>query len=219
MGFFHFILISLVAASTTFFGTKYLNENYPAPSPVPTDSVQLPTPVPSLSPTPTSTPTPAPTATPTSKPTPTKTPTPTTFRSAAPTAPTATNTPIPTVAPTQTPTSAPTPTPTLQPPTSTPVQTTNLYDLTNIYAAQYGVDPNTLRYIIQCESGFNPAATSPNGLYAGLFQFSAGTWTSYRNLLGKNSDPALRYAAEDAIQTGAYAYSLTHGSIWPNCTP
>jgi Soluble lytic murein transglycosylase and related regulatory proteins (some contain LysM/invasin domains) len=90
-------------------------------------------------------------------------------------------------------------------------------DFIDRFAGQYGVDPNVLRRVATCESGFNPMAT--NGTYAGLYQFSASTWASYRNQIGENSSADLRYDAEESVQTAAYVISVGKGFIWPNCMP
>src|SRR3989344_1977791 len=124
---------------------------------------------------------------------------------------TPTNTPIPTSTPR--PTRVPTPTPKPQP----KFTSEEIYNFTNQYGGQYGVDPNVIRHVALCESGFKPGAR--NYIYAGLFQFDARTWRVYRQKMGKDADPDLRYNAQEAVQTAAYALSLGHGKIWPNCYP
>jgi hypothetical protein len=146
------------------------------------------------------------------EPTPTFIPTPTPTPTPEPTA-----TPTPTLAPTNTPTPKPilSPTPTEIP---APVLSNGqLYELFNKYAGQYGINADVLRHIARCESGFNP--TARNGIYAGLFQFNSSTWTSYRNQLQKDPHPDLRFNAEEAILTAAFAYSKGKSHIWPNCNP
>lgn len=144
---------------------------------------------------------------------------------------TPTSTPSPTVEPTQTPvpTSTPSPTPSSTPtpkptaiPTSTPIpqpkySSEQIYEFTNRFGNQYGVDPNVLRYIALCESGFRPEAR--NYVYGGLYQFSPNTWASYRKKMGEDQSADLRYNAEEAVQTAAFALSLGMGKIWPNCQP
>lgn len=44
-------------------------------------------------------------------------------------------------------------------------------------AARYGVDPNWMLRIAQCESGLRPNAYNPRGPYYGLFQFLMSTFT------------------------------------------
>lgn len=136
-----------------------------------------------------------------------------------------TPTPSPTTEPTNTPTPTPKPkpqpTPTLKP-TPTPISQTKvsseqINSLIERFASQYGVDPSVLRSIAVCESGFNPLATNLN--YAGLYQFTPTTWTKYRGQLGEDTNPDLRFNAEEAVQTAAYVLSLSQTSIWPSCMP
>jgi hypothetical protein len=133
--------------------------------------------------------------------------------------PTTIPTPSPTPEPTETPSPTPSPTPV---PTKTPIpqpvySSEEIHGFIERFAAQYGVDPNVLRHLAVCESGFNPLATNLN--YAGLFQFSPHTWIKYRQLMGEDADISLRLNAEEAVQTAAYALSINHDSIWPNCAP
>ncbi len=141
-------------------------------------------------------------ATPTVTPTPTSTPTPTPE-------PTATPTPEPTATAAPTVTATPTPAPT--------ASSGEINGFIDRFSAQYGVDPNVLRHTAVCESGFNPGAV--NGSYAGLFQFDARTWQTYRNRMGKDANVALRVNAEEAVQTAAYVYSINATGIWPHCVP
>lgn len=85
------------------------------------------------------------------------------------------------------------------------------------FASQYSVDPNVLRHIATCESGFN--ANARNGPYAGLYQFGNSSWKSNRILMGEDTDPDLRYNAEESVQTAAYIISRGIKNIWPNCYP
>jgi hypothetical protein len=139
---------------------------------------------------------------------------------------TSTPLPSPTLVPTPVPTDTPTPTPkpTLKPtptpipqPKFTPEQINGFIERC---AAQYGtdkVDPNVLRAIAVCESSFNPFARQ--GVYAGLFQFGPVTWKNLRISMGEDPSSSLRYNAEEATQTAAYAISLGKRGIWPNCNP
>lgn len=104
-------------------------------------------------------------------------------------------------------------------PTPTPIAEAaeTVYRLVERFAAQYGVDPNVLRYMALCESGFRSNAV--NGPYVGLFQFNAITWKNIREEMGENTDATLRFSAEEAVQTAAYALSKGKGKIWPNCMP
>lgn len=143
------------------------------------------------------------------------------------------NTPTPTLTPSPTPTSTPTPTPTPTPlPSATPIPTLTptptpvplppvsseeIHRYIERFAGQYGVDPNVLRHIAQCESGYNPSSISLS--YAGLYQFGPTAWTKYRNLLGEDASLDLRFNAEESVQTAAYVLHLNQGYIWPSCLP
>lgn len=137
-----------------------------------------------------------------------KTPPPTPILTPSP-SPSSTPTPKPT--PTYIPTPAPTPIPA---PSFSSEEVNGFIDR---FAAQYAVDPNVLRYIATCESSFNPLAQ--NWGYAGLFQFGPTTWANLRKEIGEDPDPDLRFNAEEAAQTAAYALSQHETGIWPNCTP
>jgi hypothetical protein len=132
-------------------------------------------------------------------------------------------TPIPTIVPSSTPT--PSPRPTLVPSPTLKITPTpafsytpgEIYEMYNQAAIRYSVSADVLRHIARCESGFNPSAK--NYIYLGLYQFDSRTWSSYRNKMGLNPDPGLRTNPKEAINTAAYAISLGHGKIWPNCFP
>jgi len=140
---------------------------------------------------------------------------------------TATETPTPT--PTETPLETPTPTAistakATPSPTPTPTiivqpqySSQEINGFIERFSSQYGVDPNVVRYIAICESGFNPLAEVAG--YAGLFQFGPVTWANIRKQIGEDTNPDLRFNAEEAAQTAAYALSQGKGAIWPNCTP
>ncbi len=141
--------------------------------------------------------------------------------------PTPTMIPKPTLTPTPTPSPTPTPTPTPIPtPTSTPTPTPvpqpqfsqeEIHALIERFAGQYGVDPNVLRHLAVCESGFRQEAI--NGLYLGLFQYAKTTWKNIRILMGEDPDPDLRLNAEESVQTAAYSIAVGKKGIWPNCFP
>ena len=120
--------------------------------------------------------------------------------------------PKPTKKPVQTPSPTPTPQPEIEQATSEQIN-----GFVDRFAGQYNVDPNVLRHIAICESGFNPNAV--NGAYVGLFQFGPITWMTNRVLIGENPNPALRYNAEESVQTAAYMLSTRGGKFWPNCIP
>lgn len=124
-------------------------------------------------------------------------------------------TPIPTPTPTPSPSATPIKTPT---PTPRPLFTSEqINGFIDRFGAQYGVDPNVLRYIALCESGFNQFAY--NAGYAGLFQFGPATWKGLRAEIGEDTNADLRFNAEEAAQTAAFALSKGKAGIWPNCRP
>jgi hypothetical protein len=134
--------------------------------------------------------------------------------------PTNTPTPIPTLTPT--PTDTPTPKPTLIPtptqtptPTSVPVTSNQLDGWFTQYSNHYSIDRQKLWNIAVCESGLRPNAT--NGIYGGLYQFSASAWHSTRSNMNENPDPDLRFNPEEAIKTAAFKISVSGYNAWPNC--
>lgn len=143
----------------------------------------------------------------------TETPTPTETPGVEPTE-TLTPTPTETLSPTPTISLTPTPTPTTKPITAP----THLEPLFQKYAAQYGADSNLLKKIADCESHFNNNAIALDGLYVGMYQFSSSSWISMRNQMGLDTNPDLRYGAEESIQTAAYALSKGKASMWPTCS-
>jgi len=135
--------------------------------------------------------------------------------------PTPTKVALPTLL-TSTPAYTITPTPIVNTPTSFPLSVGNyssqeINGFIDTFSAQYGQDPNVLRHIAVCESGFNPQAT--NGPYMGLYQFSSGTWVSYRSGMGEDTNADLRLDAQAAVRTASYVLSVGMSSIWPNCVP
>ena len=70
--------------------------------------------------------------------------------------------------------------------------------------------------IAQCESGGNPRAVSPNGLYRGLYQISASTWAAY----GGTSYAARPDLASPSQQLAvAQKIQLGQGwNAWPTCS-
>ena len=69
-----------------------------------------------------------------------------------------------------------------------------------------------LEQIALCESGGDPTAVSPDGLYRGKYQFSRETWAA----MGGTGDPA---AAPESVQDelAAQLYAQAGTSPWPNC--
>lgn len=129
--------------------------------------------------------------------------------------PSPTTTPTNTPTPTQTPTPTNTPTPTIIP---TPAPVTAPSDLNKLfvqYANEYSISTELLKRIAKCESNFNPGANAHG--YGGLFQFSETLWNQTRTLLHWDTNPNLRFNAEEAIKTAAFMVSQNHLGIWPNC--
>lgn len=93
-----------------------------------------------------------------------------------------------------------------------------LETLVERYAAQYGARKDIMLFIMKCESGYNPSAVSPSGSFAGLFQFMSSTWSSNRNAMGLDPNPALRTNAEEAIKTAAFKMGRDGYGAWPACS-
>lgn len=108
------------------------------------------------------------------------------------------------------------PTPTLTT-TPSPANSKDVNEYIDRFSSQFGIDPNVLRYVAICESGFRSNVT--NGPYVGLFQFDSGTWKNIRKEIGEDTNPTLRFEAKDAVQTAAYAISKGKTKLWPNCVP
>jgi hypothetical protein len=72
--------------------------------------------------------------------------------------------------------------------------------------------PLALRRIAECESGGNPRAISPGGMYRGKYQFSRTTWHN----LGGSGDPA---DAPEWLQDrlALKLYRQSGSAPWPNC--
>jgi soluble lytic murein transglycosylase-like protein len=70
-----------------------------------------------------------------------------------------------------------------------------------------------LDQIAQCESGGNPRAVSPDGLYRGKYQFHPDTW---RRLGGRGTDPAAAPEAEQD-RVAALLYAREGAAPWPIC--
>jgi len=133
--------------------------------------------------------------------------------------PSPTPSPSPSPSPTPSPSPSPTPPPAPTPPSS-PLPSFNpeeIHGFINKYSDEYNLDPNLLRHIAICESGFNPLAETLN--YSGLYQFSPNTWIKYRNLLNQDPDTDLRLNAKAAVKTAAYVLSVGDSHIWPSCMP
>lgn len=127
--------------------------------------------------------------------------------------PTPTLSPTPSPSPTPKPTKKPTPKPSPQPQFSSE----QINGFVDSFAGQFAVDPNVIRHIAICESGFNASAYHAG--YAGLFQFGSVTWKNLRLEIGEDPNPDLRYNAVEAVKTAAYALSHGKAGLWPNCHP
>src|SRR3989338_113032 len=121
-----------------------------------------------------------------------------------------TTTPIPTNTPKPTRTGTPTPTPTVHVITSDQIN-----DLFTKYSNLYSVSRDLLWKIAVCESHVNPFAL--NGIYGGMFQFSASSWIAMRKMMNIPDNPALRFDPEEAIKTAAFKLSVGGIGAWSNC--
>ena len=122
--------------------------------------------------------------------------------------------PLTEATPSATPTPKSKPEPTITP---APASSQEVNGYIERFSSQYGVDPNVIRHIAICESGFNSNAVSLS--YVGLFQFGPATWENIRKEIGEDPNTDLRYSAEESVQTASYAVSKGKGKIWPNCFP
>jgi beta-N-acetylhexosaminidase len=116
-------------------------------------------------------------------------------------------------------TETPIPTPTFTPsPTPRPISvyTGDLENLFIKYSNQYSVSRDLLKKIADCESHFH--SNSVNGPYGGMYQFHEGTWINVRKMMNENTDPSLRFNAEEAIKTAAFKISVGGVGSWPNCS-
>jgi len=75
-------------------------------------------------------------------------------------------------------------------------------------AAEFGLSPDYLISVANCESSLNPNAANPAG-YHGLFQFDQNTWAAYG--YGSIYDPVAQ------ARTAARLIAAGQASRWPNC--
>lgn len=118
---------------------------------------------------------------------------------------------------TETPIPTNTPKPTLTP-TITPIKisSSELEELFTRFSRKESIDREHLKRIALCESGFN--SNSKNGIYGGMFQFSAGSWISTRLRMNLNTNPDLRYVPEEAVKTAAFKIATEGINAWPLCS-
>lgn len=128
--------------------------------------------------------------------------------------PTPTYTPTPTPTPTNTPTPTPTPTPTVYIPPPAPGELDNYFKR---YSGEFSADENLMRKIAACESGYNVSSHNTTFDYAGMYQFSRDTWINTRTNMGADSNPDLRFNAEEAIKTAAFKISRGGQGAWSSC--
>jgi soluble lytic murein transglycosylase-like protein len=89
-----------------------------------------------------------------------------------------------------------------------------LYDLADFYKLPF----ETMRDVINCESGWNKNAINkndPNGGSHGLLQFQSGTFNHFANELGL--EEANPYNPYHALEVGAYMWSIGLENRW-SCT-
>jgi peptidoglycan hydrolase-like protein with peptidoglycan-binding domain len=73
--------------------------------------------------------------------------------------------------------------------------------------------PRVLKRIAECESGGNPRAVSPNGMYRGKYQFMRSTWKANG---GRTKDPIdASEAQQDRVALRLYRARGT--APWPSC--
>lgn len=75
-----------------------------------------------------------------------------------------------------------------------------------------GADGLNWPALARCESGGNPRAVSPNGLYHGLYQFANSTW---RGVGGSGS--ASQASPDEQTYRAKLLYSRSGRSPWPHC--
>lgn len=106
----------------------------------------------------------------------------------------------------------PTPTPSQSPaagvtPTA-PVYSGTVSEIIAAAAQEFGLSPDYLIAVANCESTLNPGAVSAAG-YHGLFQFDQQTWAAYG--YGSIYDPVAQ------ARTAARLIAAGQASRWPSC--
>jgi uncharacterized protein YabE (DUF348 family) len=79
-------------------------------------------------------------------------------------------------------------------------------------ASTAGADGLNWAALARCESGGNPRAVSPNGLYHGLYQFASSTWRSVGG-----SGQASQASADEQTYRAKLLYQRSGRSPWPHC--
>ena len=79
-------------------------------------------------------------------------------------------------------------------------------------ASTSGADGLNWGALARCESGGNPRAVSPNGLYHGLYQFASSTWRSVGG-----SGQASQASADEQTYRAKLLYQRSGRSPWPHC--
>ena len=87
------------------------------------------------------------------------------------------------------------------------------------FEGQFALEKDVLKNIAKCVSDYNPNLFDDSRI--GLFQFQEPTWIELREKLGEETDPNLRFFAEEATQTAGYvlANDLDPDGIWGDCAP
>lgn len=83
---------------------------------------------------------------------------------------------------------------------------------TSVSLPSGGSDGLNWAALAECESGGNPRAVSPNGLYYGLYQFSLSTWAS----VGGSGNP-IDASPEEQTLRAQILYDQAGDSPWPVC--
>lgn len=82
------------------------------------------------------------------------------------------------------------------------------------YATKYSVNPDFIDCILFRESSYRTDATNGSSTASGMGQFLLGTWKWMRGLMHDDPNPALRFDAEESIETLAWAVSKGYANHW-----
>lgn len=97
---------------------------------------------------------------------------------------------------------------------STPVG--SVADRIVYWSNHYGIDSNRAIRIAQCESGLNPGARSPNGLYGGVYQQAFTYWPARAAAVGLSG--ASVFDAEANIRVSMHMMATQGFHHWPVCS-